>query len=210
MRLYYCETLNPRKACAVARYLQSPLDFIRIDLASGEHRKPRFLAINPNGKVPVLQDGDLALWEANAIMCFLSDRAGADLWPHDARQVEVMRWLSWDAQHFTRHAGTFYFENIIRPALGMGEPDAAAIEAATGPFKAYASILDEHLRGRRYLVGETLSVADFAVAVSLPYAQKARMQLEAFPEIRRWHASLDALPAWRDPFPAEATSVPSH
>ena len=123
MKLYYCETLNPRKACAVARHLPLPVDFVRIDLASGEHRRPPFLAINPNGKVPVLQDGDWSLWESNAIMCHLSDMAQADLWPHDRRQVEVMRWLSWDSQHFTRHAGTLWFEYLIKPHLGLGEPD---------------------------------------------------------------------------------------
>jgi glutathione S-transferase len=58
MKLYYCETLNPRKACAVARYLQSPVEFVHIDLGQGEHKQPDFLALNPNGKVPVLQEED--------------------------------------------------------------------------------------------------------------------------------------------------------
>lgn len=55
-KLYYCETLNPRKACAAARFLQADVDFVRVDLASGEQRSAEFLALNPNGKVPVLQD----------------------------------------------------------------------------------------------------------------------------------------------------------
>ena len=207
MKLYYCETLNPRKACAVARFLDLPVDFVRIDLARGEHKSPQFLALNPNGKVPVLQDGDLVLWEANAIMCHLSDRAMADLWPHDARQIEVMRWLSWDAHHFTRHAGTLYFEYIIKPRIGMGAPDNEAVEAATGQFKVFAQVLEEYLSGRTFLVGETLSVADFAVAVTLPYAQAAHLPLDDFPAIRRWHARLDELPAWRQPFPEPAKAA---
>jgi len=207
MKLYYCETLNPRKACAVARFLDLPVDFVRIDLARGEHKSPQFLALNPNGKVPVLQDGDLVLWEANAIMCHLSDKAKADLWPHDARQVEVMRWLSWDAHHFTRHAGTLYFEYIIKPRIGMGAPDNEAVEAATGQFKVFAQVLEEYLSGRTFLVGETLSVADFAVAVTLPYAQAAHLPLDDFPAIRRWHARLDELPAWRQPFPEPAKAA---
>ena len=207
MKLYYCETLNPRKACAVARFLDLPVDFVRIDLAHGEHKSPQFLALNPNGKVPVLQDGDLVLWEANAIMCHLSDRAMADLWPHDARQIEVMRWLSWDAHHFSRHAGTLYFEYIIKPRIGMGAPDSEAVEAATGQFKVFAQVLEEYLSGRTFLVGETLSVADFAVAVTLPYAQAAHLPLDDFPAIRRWHARLDELPAWRQPFPEPAKAA---
>jgi len=69
MKLFYCEALNPRKACAVARYLDSPVEFVRVDIAKGEHKTPQFLAMNPNGKVPVLQDGARTLWESNAIMC---------------------------------------------------------------------------------------------------------------------------------------------
>jgi glutathione S-transferase len=201
MKLYYCETLNPRKACAVARHLALPVDFVRIDLASGEHRRPPFLAINPNGKVPVLQDGDWSLWESNAIMCHLSDMAQADLWPHDRRQVEVMRWLSWDSQHFTRHAGTLWFEYLIKPHLGLGEPDPVTVEEATRHFRTFARVLDDHLSSRKYLVADVLSVADFAVASALPDANGAHLPLEEFLAIQRWHDRLNELPAWRTPYP---------
>lgn len=201
MKLYYCETLNPQKACAVARHLGAPVEFVRVDLAKGEHKSPAFLALNPNGRVPVLQDGEMVLWEANAIMCYLSDATGADLWPHDARQIDVMRWLSWDMQHFTRHAGTLYFEYLIRPVIGMGEADMNAVEEATGAFLASAAVLDAHLRSRDYLVGDGLTVADFTTAITLPYAEAARIPLGDFPAIERWHARLLALPAWRAPFP---------
>lgn len=204
MKLYYCETLNPRKACAVARHLKLPVEFVRVNLAKGEHKTPGFLAMNPNGRVPVLQDGETTVWEANAIMCYLSDAADANLWPHDGRQIDVMRWLSWDAQHFTRHAGTLYFENIIRPVIGMGAPDAGVLAEATAQFRASAAILDAHLANRQYLVGETLTVADFAAAVTLPYAIAAKIPVDEFPAIERWHARLLQLPAWREPFPEPA------
>ena len=94
MKLFYSDTLNPRKACAVARYLNSPVEFVYVRLGKGEQRTPEFLAINPNGKVPVLQYGDKSLWEADAIMCYLARFAGSDIWPDDERQVDVIRWLS--------------------------------------------------------------------------------------------------------------------
>jgi glutathione S-transferase len=112
MKLYYFETSNPRKACAVARYLNSPVEFVRVDLMKGEHKSPDYLAVNPNGKVPALVDGNVRLWESTAIMIHLSNRAGSDLWPRDpARQADTVRWLVWDAAHFSRHASTLYFEN---------------------------------------------------------------------------------------------------
>jgi glutathione S-transferase len=202
MKLYYAETLNPRKACAVAKYLNAPVEFVHVDLGKGENRTPEFLALNPNGKVPVLETGGGSLWEANAIMCYLARVAGSDLWPDDDRQIEVMRWLSWDSQHFTRHGGALYFEHVIRPALGMGDPDPAVVEEATGFFKRFAAVLNDHLSGRAHLVGDALTVADFAVAVTLPYAERARIPLAEFPEIERWHARLSELPGWLEPFPA--------
>lgn len=201
MKLFYSETLNPRKACAVAKYLNSPVEYVYVDLAKLENRTPQFLGINPNGKVPVLQDGETTLWEANAIMCHLARVAGSDIWPSDERQIDVMRWLSWNSEHFTRHAGTLYFQHLIKPFLGMGEPDAAVVAEAQKWVRQFGSVLNNHLHGRKYLVGDKLSVADFAVAITLPYAKDARIPIGEFPEIVRWHTQLTELPAWRDPFP---------
>lgn len=201
MKLYFSDTLNPRKACVVAKHLKLPVEFIYVELGQGAHRTPVFRAMNPNAKVPVLVDGGTTLWESNAIMCHLAGKAGSDLWPRDARQIEVMRWLMWDATEFAPQASTFYFEYLIKPRFSMGEPDPAEIRKATEGFMRYAAVLESHLRGRSYLVGEALSVADFAVAITLPYAQQARLPLEGFPEIRRWHARLNELEAWREPFP---------
>lgn len=201
MKLYFSETINPRKACAMARHLNVQVEFARVDLGRGEQHSPAFRAINPNGKVPVLHDGDLVLWEANAIMCHLSNVAGADLWPRDPRaQIEVQRWLSWDASHFTAHGGTLYFENLIKPAIGMGAPDAAAVEGATRMFVASAAVLDAHLGSRKFLLGDALTVADFAVGAALPYAKDAHIPLADFPAVARWHERLNELPAWRAPF----------
>jgi glutathione S-transferase len=201
MKLYFCEVLNPRKACAVAKYLDAPVEFIRVNLAKGEHKTPAFLAMNPNGKVPVLVDGTRVLTESNAIMCYLARRAGSDLWPQDDRQFDVLRWLHWDATEFSPQAGTLYFEYVIKPLIGLGDADLKEVARATEGFKRRAAVLDAHLEGRRYLVGDVLSVADFVVGITLPYAEQADLPLEDFPEIRRWHAKLNELPAWRDPFP---------
>jgi glutathione S-transferase len=207
MKLYYFETPNARKACAVARYLKTPVEFVRVDLTKGEHKAPAFLAINPNGKVPALEDGDVRLWESAAIMCHLADRAGSSLWPKDARQIDVVRWLSWDATHFSRHAGTMFFQRVIKPHFGLGEPDLVAIDEAMGFFRQFAGVLDGHLRGRDHLVGDGLTVADFAVGSFLPHAREAKLPLDEFVEISRWYAQLEQLPAWREPFPTPAASA---
>lgn len=208
MKLYYSDTLNPRKACAVARYLNSPVEFVHVDLAKGEHKTPAFLAINPNGKVPAFSDGDLKLWEANAIMCYLAQKARSDLWPRDERgQIELTRWLTWNSEHFTRHAGELYFQYVIKSKFSLGEPDAAAVEEATGFWRRFAGVLNDHLRSRKYILGDTLTVADFSVGISLPYAERANIPVKEFPEVERWHARLNELPGWRDPWPAEKAAA---
>ncbi|MBX4976136.1 glutathione S-transferase family protein [Rhizobium lentis] len=200
-KLYYCETLNPRKACAAARFLQADVDFVRVDLASGEQRSAEFLALNPNGKVPVLQDDAGTLWEANAIMCRLSDAVAADFWPHDHRQIDVLRWLSWDASHFTLHGATLWFEILIKPLFG-GKPDNAVIEDAKTSFRHHGRVLDDHLAANSVAVGKTLTVADFALAAALPYAAAAEIPLAEFRHIQKWYGRLEELDAWQNPFPA--------
>lgn len=207
MKLDHFEVLNPRKACAVARHLDAPVQFVRVDPKRGEHRSGAFRAMNPNAKVPVLVDGDRVIWESGAIMCHLAERAGSALWPRDARQVDVVRWMLWDAVHFSQQTGTLYFENIIKAWVGADAPDAAAVAAATEAFRRLARVLDDHLADRDYLVGDTLTLADFSVAAGLPYAEAARIPLAEFPAVARWHARLEALPAWRDPFPAVAEAM---
>jgi glutathione S-transferase len=202
MKLYYFETINPQKACAVARYLDSPVEFVRIDLAKGQHKSPDYLAINPNGKVPALVDGETLLWESNAIMCHLAQRAGSDLWPSDpAKQIDVVKWLSWNSEHFTRHAGNLYFNYVIKPKFGLGAVDEKAVEEATGFLKQFGAVLDQHLAGRNFLLGDHLTIADFAVSVTLPHAEKIRLPLDGFNNIARWKELLSELPGWREPFP---------
>lgn len=201
MKLYYSETLNPRKACAAARYLNSPVEFVQVDLVAGEQRSDRFLSMNPNGKVPVLEDGEFVVWEADAIMCYLADKAKSDFWPRDARQFEVLRWLSWDARHFSAATTTLWFENMVKPHIGLGPTDGALVRAATEHFMTFAPILDAHLVTRDYVVGDNITVADFALASALPYAEPAGIPMRGLPAIRRWHERLQCLDAWNDPFP---------
>lgn len=208
MKLYYAEVLMPRKVCALAKHVGADVEFVRIALEKGEHKSPDYLALNPNGKVPTLVDGDKVLWESNAILCRLSVAAGADLWPDDVdRQIEIVRWFNWDMDSFTRYGGALYFEYVVKPMFNIGEPDNAAAEEALKEFRTQVAVLNDHLQRRNFLVGDVLSVADFAVAVTLPYAKEAQLPLEEFPAVSAWHDRLCDLPAWREPFPTKAETA---
>jgi len=204
MKLYYSDVLMPRKACAVARHLKAPVEFVYLHLNKGEHKTPDYLKLNPNGKVPTLVDGDRSIWEADAILCTLARKMNSDLWPQDERQPEILRWLSWNAYQFNPGGSALYFEYVIKPRFNIGPVDEAEVKKAQATFRTYGAVLNNHLKTREWLVGDKLSIADFSVAVTLPYAEKANIPVDEFPEIRRWHDQLNVLDAWRDPFPKHA------
>lgn len=115
---------------------------------------------------------------------------------------KTVRWFSWGLQYITKDGGTLYFEHIIKKRFGAGPPVPQAVERATAGFRRYGKVLNDYLDGRRYLLGDALTVADFAVAVTLPYAEQAHIPLDELPNVRRWHDRLSELEAWREPFPA--------
>jgi glutathione S-transferase len=209
VKLYYMETMNPRKVCATAKYLKLPVDYVPIETVPGGLKGPQYLALNPNGLAPTLTDGDTVLWESAAIMMHLSIAASSDLWPlaNPARQVEVVRWISWDLCEFAPLASTFYFENLIKRKFGLGDPDRAALEAKVEPLRAAARLLDGHLADRRYLTGDAVTIADFCVGVLLPYQEEIGLPLAEYRNLQRWHAELMKLDAWRNPWPAQSASA---
>lgn len=209
-KLYYFETLNPRKACAAAKYVRADVDFVRVDLGKGEHKSPEHLARNPNGKVPVLVQDGQSLWESLAIMTRLATMTGSDLWPANdiAKQAEVLRWTSWDAFHFLPRTGAFYFEHFVKPRLGLGVPDEAKLAEVTPGFHDVAKLLDDHLGRRPFLVGEKPTVADFCVAAALPHAAEIHLPIAPYGNVLRWHDRLMELPAWRDPWPNRGEQSP--
>ena len=199
MKLFYSHNLNPRVAVAVARYLKSPVEYVRI---SPRHPSQidAFRKINPNALVPVLCDGDNTLWEADAIACRLSELSGSDFWRSGEELPEMIKWISWSAYHLTRAADPLYFYRIVAPTFSTAEPDPALMEQALRDFRTHAAILDDHLRDRPWILGERISYADFRVATPLPFAEGAGLPLAEFPNVSNWHARLNAIDAWRDPF----------
>jgi len=204
MKLYYSHNLNPRVAVAVARHLGSPVEFIR---ARPFHpaQIEEFRKLNPNTRVPVLEEGGGTLWEADAIACRLSELAGSDFWRRDSSQPRMIQWVSWATHHLNNAAAVLYFEHVVIPQFPLqSRPPSAGTEKlgeALQEFRQFAAILDAHLRGRRWLLDDgRLSYADFRVASVLPFADKAGLPVDEFPEMARWHGQLMELKAWREPF----------
>jgi glutathione S-transferase len=203
MKLYYFPpSPNTRKVHAVAIHLQLPIDLRLVDLQKGEQHHPEFVQLNPTGRVPVLQDGDFILWESTAIMQYLASQIPNSLWSEDPQiRADIMRWQSWQLAHWYPVCQPLQFENFVKSLLQLGEPDLQVVQQATDRFHKEASVLNNHLANREYLVSNTLTLADFSVASDLTYAIPARFPLENYHHIQAWYARIEQLPAWKQTAP---------
>ena len=200
MKLYY-NPLSPnvRRVRLTAAVLGIDLDEKRLDFAKGEHKSPEFLALNPNGAVPTLVDGDFVLTESRAIMQYLaSKRPDLGLLPRDeAARADLTRWQFWDSSHFSPLMGTLAFEKVLKGMMGLGEPDLGKIQEALGNFRRFAAVLNKRLEGKQYIVGNALTIADLTIASSLMYAKQCEAPLSEFPNVQAWFSRICELPAWK-------------
>jgi glutathione S-transferase len=203
MKLYYFPpSPNTRKVHAVAIHLQLPIDLRLVDLQKGEQHHPEFVQLNPTGRTPVLQDDDFILWESTAIMQYLASQVPNSLWSEDPQiRADIMRWQSWQLAHWYLVCQPLQFENFVKSLLQLGEPDLQVVQQATDRFHKEASVLNNHLANREYLVSNTLTLADFSVASDLTYAIPARFPLENYQHIQAWYARIEQLPAWKQTAP---------
>jgi glutathione S-transferase len=165
---------------------------IPVNLVAGEHRRPAFLKINPAGKVPVLVDGDLVLTESVAIVLYLAEKyAEKGLIPKDPGQrAQLDKWLLFTVTELeqplwriARHT-SLYPENRRLPA---------EVVLAREDFEAMAVVLDEHMRGRPFVLGDRVSVADFVLAYTLDWANEVKL-LEGLPKLRAYMERMYARP----------------
>ncbi len=200
MKLYY-NPLSPnvRRVRLTAAVLGIQLEEKQLDFSKGEHKNPEYLALNPNGAVPTLVDGDFVLTESRAIMQYLaSKKPESGLLPRDeAARADVTRWQFWDASHFSPQMGTLGFERMFKGMMGLGEPDAGKIQDALGNFRRFAGVLNKRLDGKKYIVGDTLTIADLTLASSLMYAKQVDAPVAEFPNVQAWFSRITELEGWK-------------
>jgi glutathione S-transferase len=184
---------NARKVRFVAYELGLEPTFTNVNIFKGESRTPEFVAKNPNGRIPVLEDGGLMLWESNAIITYLaSTRPEKGLLPTDPKQrAEVDQWLFWQAGDFGPAIGKVVFERVVKRLAGLGDPDQAVVDAGLRDFKTCATVLNAALEGKEYLVGR-LSVADFGVMALLTVHEMAGIDLSPYPALNAWYGRMMA------------------
>ncbi len=168
-------------------------EHIKLDFADGGTRRPEFLAINPNGHIPAIEDDGFRLWESMAINLYLAKKyAAGGLYPLDLHdEARVWQWSFWGMTELERPALTVLL-NRIGPE---DRRDAAAADAAERALAAPLKVLDGALAATPYLLGERFSVADLNVASILAWARQARVDLSAWPRAEAWLKTCHDRPA---------------
>ncbi len=186
-----------------AIHLGVPVERVLVDLRKGEHKRPEYLKLNPNGKVPTLDDDGFVLWESRSIMMYLCDKTpGQMLYPSELRaRADVNRWLFWDAVHFSPSLGIVLFEKVVKGLLGAGAPDPKEIERGEKQIAPLMPVLDGHLANRDWLVGSSVTIADLSVATPLLLAARAQLALPA--NVTAWFGRVQALDAWQKTIPQQ-------
>jgi glutathione S-transferase len=192
---------SPRafKVLVVAHHLGLEYEFVLCDLTKGDQKSAAYAAINPNQRMPSLEDGDFRLWESNAIIQYLATKKpdGGLLPADERRRADVARWQFWESTTWDPACAILVFERAVKRFFGGGAPDPVEVEKGLQRFHRAAKVLDAHLRGRTHVCCDRLTLADFALAADLTMADAAQLPLEGYGEIRRWAGQLAELPAWQ-------------
>lgn len=198
LRIYgYAGSINVRKVLWTCDELGLPYD--REDWAGGTRSvsEPAFAALNPVGMVPVIDDGDTRLWESNTIIRYLAARHGrTDLLPADpAARAQVEKWMDWQGSDFN-NSWRVCFQALVRKNPAVQDP--VAIEASLSTFAYMVGIIDAQLAASKgYLCGDTLTLADVVIGLSIHRWYSIPADKPAYTHIQRYYDKLCERPGFQ-------------
>ena len=203
MKLYmHPVSTTSRPVMLFAKLANVPLELVVVDLMKGEHHGPDFVRLNPNKKVPVLDDGGFLLTESSAIIKYLADKAGSPLYPKDlkerARVNERMDWFNTD---FYRDWGynLTYPQIFPHHARQTDDVTKATIEWGRGRSADALALLDKEILGSKpFVCGDTMTIADVLGAQFISLGEVLRVDFGKYPNVKRWLERMKALPAWKE------------
>lgn len=192
MKLYeFALSGHSHKVRLMLALLGKEYESVLLNSQQREHKSAAFLAINPFGQVPVLQDGDTTIRDSLAILVYLARQYGAEHWfPQEpAAMAQVMAWLSTAANEVTRGPNALRLHHKFGRDINLAE--AQQITASL------LDILQMQLSQQSWLAGAQISIADIAVYPYLALAPEAKVDLATYPAITAWISRIQALPNYR-------------
>jgi glutathione S-transferase len=174
MKLYGFGPTRSLRAIWGLKELGAEFEFIPVNLVAGEHQRPEFLAINPAGKVPVLIDGDLVIPESAAIVLYLAEKyPEKGLMPVSlAQRAQVYRWIMFAMTELEQPLWRMAKHTFLYPEDKRLPQD---IELARADFTAMAAVLERHMEGHQFIVGDRVTAADCVTAYLMDWANERKL-----------------------------------
>lgn len=190
-------SVNVQKVLWCLHELELTYDRIDAGMAFGKNREPEYLAMNPNGRVPTLVEGDFVLWESNSIMRYvvLAHRPQSPIYPQAPRlRASVDRWLDWTLSTLQAVDRPVFWALVRTP---VEERDMVAIQKDADAAATQWHIVDAYLQTRRFITGEEFTLADIALgAFARRWFGVQGITKPTFPQLERWYAEISTRPGF--------------
>lgn len=193
LKLYFHDTPNPRKVALFLEETGTPYEVVGVDIWAGAQHEPAYRAINPNGKVPAIVDGDVAMFDSSAILLYLAEKSGQFLGAPAERPL-LLSWLMFTASGLGPFSGqAFHFANVHRDS-------AYATNRYLREVERHFSVLDKRLAASPWLAGRSYTIADMAAWGWVDFAERNKFVFgddgpARWPNLKRWLDSVNARPA---------------
>lgn len=194
IKFYFNLAPNPMKVALLLEELALPYEPIPVDTRKGEQFATEFLAVNPNGKVPAIIDGDTTVFDSNAILLYLAEKTGRFLpEPKISHRGELLSWLMFVASGIGPYSGQAVHFRHYAP-----EPKEYAVNRYDFEVERHYRILDARLGNQHYMVGSSYTIIDMALwgwARLIPHVMGNPEVWSSFPNVKRLHDEINARPA---------------
>ncbi|MFO7339379.1 MAG: glutathione binding-like protein [Lysobacteraceae bacterium] len=197
IELFYWPTPNGHKITLFLEETGLPYTIRPVNIGKGDQFEPGFLAIAPNNRMPAIVDhepadggGPVSVFESGAILRYLADKTGRFGGTGLRGRVEVDQWLMWQMAGLGPMTGQYGHFNVYAP-----EKIPYAIDRYTREVQRLLGVLNRRLEGRAFICGDEYTIADMAAYPWINPYTAAPLDLEPYPEVRRWHAAIAARPA---------------
>lgn len=189
-----------RRVSTAAKIMGIEIERVNVDLFKGESQTDEFKSrLNPHGLTPVLEEKDTILWEASAINLYLASKVNSPLvGTTEEERFQVLQWMFWSGEQWRTFTTTIFDARVGKTVMGL-PVDAPLLEFAEAKIRAAAKVLDQHLEGREFMVGNALTFADIDIAAPFSQVDRAKFPLKEFPNLVAWHDNLlRSFPAWAE------------
>lgn len=195
IKIYGSPRSSAGRCFVLLEELGVPYEVAPLDMRAREHKSPEFLKLNPNGKVPVLVDGDFVIWESIAINHYLCEKYRPSLLGNGPRvRGQVQQWSVWAMVDFQPPLIDMLIQLVFVPEERR---DMALVERSRKKVPGLMQILEKGIGNKTYAVGQELTVADFNLASVVNVAVALGMPLDSTPNVKRWFAMMKSRPSFQ-------------